>query len=365
MRQYILRSYTVRFFLALTVILSITLVGKHVQAQLVKYANSYLQLGYSAQYESSGRSAMAQPYSFGQERTNPASLHQLAKPFVVGGSYASVFSNMGSLMYIGGAMRIDSISGGSVSLLRFGVDGIQNTLDWRDEHGNDDYGRIRRFGIADYALFVSYGRSLLWEGFSMGATAKILYRDEGGFATGVGLGFDLAANYRYGAWQFAAVVRDVTSTWVLWFINAKKLSRVREGKELNSTPDRAAEGTALTLDLATSYSRIFRENLHWGVTFCLSNHFDGQEYSPLHIGGVTFSPALGVWGSYRDLVFLRLGAHQLQKIPFSRERNTISFTPTAGIGLQGWGIRVDYAFSAPLAVVSARLNHLVSVSYTF
>ena len=344
----------------------VTLLGNNVAAQVAKYTNSYLQLGYSAQYEALGRSAQATSYSLGMERANPASLAQHKKRFMAGGSFSSIFTGMGTLMYAGVAMRLDSVSSASVSLLRFGVDGIQNTLDWRDEAGNDDYGRIRRFGIADYALFLSYGRTgFMWAGFAVGGTAKVLYRDEGGFATGVGLGVDLAANYSFGAWRFAAVVRDVTSTWVLWFIEAKKLSRVRNGKELNTTPARAAEGTIPSLELAVAYSRTFRKSLSWGATLCFNERFDGREYTPLYLGSVSFSPAVGLWGSYRNLVFLRLGAHQLQQIPLTRTSQALSFTPTAGIGLQGWGLRIDYAFSAPLATVSARLNHLVSISYSF
>lgn len=365
MKRFFVRINMVKSCLWVITFFVAVLLNNSAQAQFAKYTNTYLQLGYSAQYESLGRSSIALPYTFGQERANPASLHQLENRFVGGGSFSSIFTGMGTLMYAGAAMQIDSLSGGSVSLLRFGVDGIQNTLDWRDEQGKDDYGRIRRFSIADYALFLAYGRALPWSGFAVGGTAKILYRDEGGFATGIGLGVDLAANYRRDEWQFSAVARDLTSTWVLWFIDAKKLSRVRDGKELNRTPTRAAEGTAPTLDLAVSYSQSFRKTIYWGATVCFSEHFDGREYAPLHLSSITFSPALGVWGSYRNLVFLRLGAHQLQEIPLTRTTQALSFTPTAGIGLHGWGIRIDYAFSAPLATISARINHLISLSYSF
>ena len=118
----------------------VTLLGNNVAAQFAKYTNSYLQLGYSAQYEALGRSAQATSYSLGMERANPASLAQHKKRFMAGGSFSSIFTGMGTLMYAGVAMRLDSVSSASVSLLRFGVDGIQNTLDWRDEAGNDDYG---------------------------------------------------------------------------------------------------------------------------------------------------------------------------------------------------------------------------------
>ena len=339
--------------------------SQRAQSQLAKYSNNYLQLGYSAEYEALGRSAIALPYTFGLERANPASLQQLPHHYVAGGSFSSIFSGLGTLLYASAALRLDSMSGASVSLLRFGVDGIQNTLDWRDEAGNEDYSRIRRFSIADYALFLSYGRTLPWKEFDVGGTVKVLYRDGGGFATGIGLGVNLAANYRHGKWQITGVARDLTSTWVLWFIDAKKLSRIREGEELNNSHSRAAEGTAPTLEIAASYRSSFQETLHYGATVRFSEHFDGREYAPLHIGNITFAPAIGIWGSYRDFVFLRLGAHQLQEIPLTRTSNALSFTPTAGIGLRGWGLHIDYAFSAPLATVSARMNHLVSVSYSF
>lgn len=332
-------------------------------AQFVRYANSYLQLGYSAQQEALGRSALASPYSLGSERSNAAALTGLEKRFSAGASYSSIFSGLGSLFYTGNVMRLDSVSSIGIGLLSFSVGGIQNTLRWRNDAGEDDYGRIRRFSVADYAFFLSYGRKVLYDGISVGGTAKILYRDQGGFATGIGMGVDLSAMYSRPNWNVALVARDITSTWVLWFINSQRLSVVQEGNELNPSTRRAAEGTLPSLDLAFSYHWALPHDFQLGTSATITTLFDGKSFAPLNTGSVTFAPALGVWASYHQWVFLRLGAHQLQYVPISRDKQALSFTPAGGLGIQGWGIRIDYALTAPLAAISARWNHLVTVSY--
>ncbi len=348
------------------VLCSIVILPVFVNAQWVKYGNNFLQLGYSAHNESLARSAIATTeYYFGQERANPSMLVYQTQRFTAGGSFASIFTGMGSLLYAGFSTRIDSVSGASASLLRFGVDGIQNTLQWRDTAGNEDYSRISRFGVADYAFFLSYGRQLFVPQLAVGGSAKILYRDAAGFANGFGIGFDLSATYTLGRWHFAAIANDITSTWVLWFFNQKKLSVKQEGKELNPTEKRAAEGTAPSLTLAASSSWQPTKKITLGASLLLSQRFDGNEAAPLSFGGVSIAPSIGIWGSFRNFVWLRLGTHQLQRIPYLNHRNALGFTPTAGLGIQAWGLRIDYAFSAPLASISIRQNHLISVSYSF
>ena len=336
------------------------------QGQFARYTNGYLQLGNAAAYEGSGRSTLASEMGLGIERRNPAALARLQEPIQVGGSFSSVFTGMGSLLYLGGGYRLDSLSGVGIGLLRFGVDGIQNTLSWRNAAGEEDYSRISRFGIADYALFLSYGRQFAWEGLSVGGVGKLLYRDEGGFATGVGLGFDASVLLQRERWQLAAAVRDLSTTWTLWFIDRKKL-RVTDGdKELNPTEERAAEGTTPSLELAFTY--LWRQERPWryGASGAVGLSAGNPKSAFFALGGATFAPAIGGWASYKGILFLRLGAHQWQWTPLSREhQNYLTFTPTGGIGVQGRGLRIDYAFSSPLVATSARMNHLVSLSYAF
>lgn len=336
------------------------------QGQFARYTNGYLHLGHAAAYEGSGRSTLASETGLGIERRNPAALARLQEPIQVGGSFSSVFTGMGALLYLGGGYRLDSLSGVGIGLLRFGVDGIQNTLSWRNAEGEEDYTRIRRFNIADYALFLSYGRQLAWEGLSVGGVGKLLYRDEGGFASGVGLGFDASVLLQRERWQVAAAMRDLTTTWTLWFIDKKKL-RVADGdKNLNPTEERAAEATAPSLELAVTY--LWRQEHPWryGASGAVGLSASNPKSAFFALGGATFSPAIGGWASYKGILFLRLGAHQFQWTPLSPQHQTyLTFTPTGGIGVKGWGLRLDYAFTAPLVTTSARTNHLVSLSYAF
>ena len=120
---------------------------------------------------------------------------------------------MANLEYISYGYRLDSSSVLGASLLRFGVEGIQNTLAWRAPDGTEDYTRITRFGTSDYALHLAYARRFAVPGLTLGGHVKIIYRNVGPFANAFGVGFDVAVNYHRANWGVVLALRDVTTTF--------------------------------------------------------------------------------------------------------------------------------------------------------
>ncbi len=75
--------------------------------------------------------------------------------------------------------------------------------------------------MADYALLLSYARKIgSIEGLSVGANAKIIYRNIGDFADAYGFGIDAGVQYRRNGWQLGLMARDITTTFNAWTINA-------------------------------------------------------------------------------------------------------------------------------------------------
>lgn len=330
--------------------------------QLVQHGNAFLELGGSARSESSARADLASTYYPGMERANPASLPTLSSRYWASGTFSTHFGGMANLGYASFALRIDSLSAGSVSLLRFGVPSIQNTLRWLDEKGNADYGRITHFNVADYALFLAYGRALPIDGLAIGGVAKVIYRHAGEFANGVGLGVDLGLRYAFGQWEAAAIARDITTTWTLWFLRPERLAIPENAEYPNYSPHESTEMSVPSLDISGAYTFLLGKEYSLGLQLAARATFDGPTNGIISLGAFSLAPALGIWGGYRDLIFVRLGTRQFQLVEEWRGRTTLTLSPSGGVGIQAFGFTLDYAFSAPLTGISMRFSHMVSLS---
>lgn len=328
--------------------------------QLVRHANAFLQVGVEASHEALGRTLGAEDYHPGQERVNPATVATIGPRYSFGGAYTSQFGGMAQLGAASFAVGLDSVSGLGFHFVRLSVPDIPNTLSWRDDKGLTDYNRITRFSVADYALFAAYGRQL-YHWLSVGGCVKAIYRHEGGFARGYGMGFDIGATYMHPRWRAAAVLHDVTTTWTFWVIHPSRLGRTVGDTVINPTPRGAEEVTAPSLALYGSYRFPTGRRVEWGIAAAMRLHFDGRSFSPLAFGSVDLQPAIGAWCTIAGVAHIRLGARQFQLFHQWEKRRTLIFTPSAGVGVSAYGVRIDYSFSAPLTGISTRFTHLVSL----
>lgn len=331
------------------------------QGQLARQSNAFLGLPITARSEALGRSDQADSYYPGMERINPASLSSQRAAHTVGGTFSSHFGGMANLGVAAWAMRVDSLSGVGVSLVRFGVSGIQNTLRWMDGEGQTDYGRISRFSVADYALFAAYGREMDVPGLAVGGAVKVIYRHAGGFANGVGIGVDAGIRYARGNWSASLVGRDITTTWTFWMLRAGRLAVPENDTLRNATPDGAFEMAMPSLEVSAGYLLPFGSHFSLGLQLAAQATFDGPSHGVVSGDFFSLHPAIGVWGGYRDILFVRLGARQFQITEEYLGRKTLSFAPSAGVGVQAFGCTLDYAFSAPLTGVTMRFSHIISL----
>src|SRR5688572_29111231 len=141
-------------------IILVTACALSAHAQVRKYSNEFLNIGVGARALSMGNANITSVEGVAAGYWNPAGLLGQKSEIEVGLMHAEYFAGVAKYDYLGASKKIDSNSVASVSLLRFGVDNIPNTLDLLDANGNVDYNRITTFNAVDFAALLSYSRKL-------------------------------------------------------------------------------------------------------------------------------------------------------------------------------------------------------------
>jgi hypothetical protein len=259
--------------------------------------------------------------------------------------HANYFANIAQYDYIAYASPIDDRSAWGISMIRFGVDDILNTTELIDSEGNIDYNRISLFSTADYGFTFSYARKLLVPGFQYGVNAKIIRRVIGKFANSWGFGFDVGLQLERNDWQFGLMVRDITTTYNVWSIDEQEYQKVAnaipgENQELPESTEITAPkiqlGVAKKFNIHYDYSILAAANMNMRLT---------KTNDILATDAVSIDPALGFEFGYTDLVFLRAGVGNFQKVTQIDNTEKVGFQPNIGVGFKYKGIQIDYALT--------------------
>jgi hypothetical protein len=326
-----------------TLSILLLLISVNLIAQSEKYSNEFLNIGVDARALALGNSVIAKTADVNSGYWNPAGLANVQNK-QVSLMHAAYFANIAQYDYMAYAKKLNEQTGVSISLIRFGVDNIMNTTRLIDEQGNINYDRISYFSTADYALNLSLGRKNLWKGFDVGATAKLIYRHIGEFASGFGFGFDIGAQYQYKKWQFGLMARDITTTFNYWSVDSEAFQSIANaipGK--NQTAPNSIELTLPKLQLGVNRNFKLKENLDLSAEMDLNMRFF-KMHTLVSSDFVSIDPAVGLEFSYYKTAFLRLGVNNFQKEQYF-DQEEISFQPNAGLGFTYKGIQVDYALT--------------------
>lgn len=349
--------------LALFVLL--TIIGNYLNAQGVsKYSNEFLSIGVGARALGMGTSVISSTGDISATYWNPASLSNIDKTMEIGAMHSEYFAGISKYDHVGAGYKIDDESAVAISMVRFGVDDIPNTLYLIDANGNINYDNITSFSIADYAFMASYSRKLPVEGLSVGGNVKIIYRNVGDFAHAVGFGLDFAAKYDYNNWRFGAVLRDGIGTFNAWNYNQELLEDVF-AETGNEIPVNGVETTVPKLMLGAGYLFRIKEKFTIYPEIDLAVTFDGKRSTLIRSKVMSIDPTFGLELGYNDLVFLRCGFNNFQTVPDYNGKNTFSWQPNLGIGVKFYGIRIDYAFTDVGNQSIALYSHVFSLSYCF
>lgn len=323
-----------------------------------KYSNEFLTIGVGARALGMSNAVVASSSDVHAGYWNPAGLTNLQREinqpkFQIGLMHNSYFAGLANYDYVGTAIPTD-VGVVGVSVIRMGIDDIQNTINLRDQNtGQFDYSKITKFSTADYGILLSFARKSTIEGLSVGGNVKIIHRIIGDFAQAWGFGLDVGAQYHKKDWKFGAVLRDATSTFNAWSFTLDRTTQDVFLATSNELPENGMEITLPRLALGGGYTFYFlQDQLTASPEVNATFTFDGQRNAIITSDPVSVDPSLGVEFGFRDIVFLRGGIGNLQRVKAEvGDYKTTSFQPNFGVGLQladlfGLGtLSVDYALT--------------------
>ncbi|MCF8247771.1 MAG: PorV/PorQ family protein [Saprospiraceae bacterium] len=336
------------------------------QLQAQKYSNEFLSIGIGARAQGMGNSVVASIDDVTAGYWNPAGLAAISteKGLQVGAMHSEWFAGVGKFDYLGMTLPFGSTNRRlGLSLIRFGIDDIPNTLSLFEDDGSVNYDNIVAFSAADYAFIGSYAQRMKATENSellVGGNVKIVRRVIGSFANSWGFGVDLGMQYKLGKLRLGATARDITTTFNAWhvtFTEKEKDVLLATGNEL---PDiNSIEITKPQLLLGGAYAFTYKK-LKFMPEVNLVATTDGQRNTLISADPISLDPSAGMEVSYNDFLFLRAGISQFQKEKNFDGSDYLISRPALGIGLQLYSLRVDYAYTN-LGDSQNRYSHVVSL----
>ncbi|HEX3934901.1 MAG TPA: hypothetical protein VHW43_09510 [Puia sp.] len=238
-----------------------------------------------------------------------------------------------------------------LTLLRFAVDDIPNTIFLVQPDGTVNFSNITTFSSADYAFLVSLAQqSKTWgnKTINIGVNAKIIHRTAGDIATAWGFGFDAATQIVGKNWKVGIVAKDVTTTFNAWSYNFSEAMREVFYETENEIPGKNIELTAPQLLLGGSYTFKLSRKLSLLAEGDLDVTFDGRRNTVISTNPVSIDPRVGLELSLKDIFFVRGGVNNFQQVLDDRDtlnqRKIWIYQPSVGVGFKVGDIQIDYAF---------------------
>jgi hypothetical protein len=320
------------------------LLSSTLMAQTPKYSNEFLAIGVGARGLglSGAMSAMVNDVTAGY--WNPAGLTNVKGNLQIALMHSEYFAGIAKYDYGSFAAPIDATRTIGLSVIRFAVDDIIDSTDLIDKDGNIDYDRLKSFSSADYAFLFSYAQRTKVEGLSLGGNVKVVHRKVGEFAKAWGFGLDAGAQYEKGKWTFAAVGKDITSTFNAWTYNTENLEAVFN-QTGNAIPENGLEVTLPRLTLGTAFRTNIVKKITVNPAIDLDVTFDGKRNVPVKTDVVSIDPKIGVEFGYDDFIFLRAGLGNIQSIKNIDASTSTTAQPNIGIGLRLKNVTIDYALT--------------------
>ncbi len=336
----------------------------NVNSQIVNYSNDFLNIGVDAASLSKSNAVIANVSGANASYFNPAGLLNIDKKIEVALMHSNYFSGLAQYDYLGAAYKKNDSLAVGISIIRFGVDDIQNTLSLIDENGNVDYDRITYFSVADYAFLFSVNKKLYIPNLLVGASLKIIYRHQGEFANAYGIGFDIGAQYNLKKWTMAAVIKDASSTFNIWIFNTNSFKEIFEQTN-NEIPKNSLELTLPKLLLGVGKKFLISKKIALQSEVDLDISFSGQTHSVISFEPISISPHVSIEFSYLKNVYLRAGINNFQFIEDFDNKQCLNFRVATGIGFKVYDFSLDYALIDIGNMSIAPLSHIFSIKYEF
>ncbi|MBK8566405.1 MAG: PorV/PorQ family protein [Saprospiraceae bacterium] len=347
------------FFLALQLLHSVDVSGQ-------KYSNEFLSIGIGAKAQGMANAVVASVDDVTAGYWNPAGLANISldKGLQIGAMHSEWFAGVGKFDYIGMTLPFSNSNRRiGLSLIRFGIDDIPNTLSLFEDDGSVNYDNIVSFSAADYAFIGSYAQKLKTgsdRSLSIGGNAKIVRRVIGKFANSWGFGIDLGMQYQVKKLKLGLTARDITTTFNAWhvsFTDKEKDVLLSTGNEL---PDiNSIEITKPQVLFGAAYLfQVKKFKFQPELDFIATT--DGKRNTIVSADPISLDVNAGMEVSYQDFLFLRAGIGQFQKERDFDGSEFLTSRPALGVGLQLYSLRIDYAYTN-LGDSQNRYSHVISL----
>lgn len=343
-------------------------------AQIRTYSNEFLAIGVGGRALAMGNAQVANVGDVSAAYWNPAGLNEL-ETAQIGFQHAQWFAGAGDYNYGGIVIPIDQgLRKVGISLIRFAVDDIPNTLNLIQPDGTINYDNIEFFSAADNAIILSYAQKFRQlENLNVGGNVKIIRRTVGPFANSWGFGIDLGAQYTFDfGLKVGANLRDATTTPNSWSFNWSEQEQLVLAQTGNIIPENSVELTGQRLILGAAYEfRFGGEDTQTGekkfgllAALDMDFTFDGRR-NTLISAGMSIDPHFGLELDYDRFIFLRAGFNNIQRKlqDASETEEQLSIQPNVGVGLKIKNIQIDYAFTGLNALDQGFYSNVISLYF--
>ncbi len=342
-------------------LLLISQIGAFSQS-IPKYSNEFLSIGVGARAFGMSNTVIASADDVTAGFWNPSGLINQEDKLQISVMHSNYLNGLANYDYLALSTKVNENAALSFSMVRFGVDDIPNTLDLI-RNGQVDYNRISSFSAVDYGFFVSYAQKALIDGLSFGGSAKVIRRTAGEFTSAWGFGLDASARYQTdNDWSFAAVGRDITTTFNAWNFNFSEAEEAIFRQTGNEVPENSLELTLPKFILGAAKKITFSEDISLLTEVNLDVNTDGKRNTLLRTNLISGDPHIGIEAAYKNIIFLRGGAGNLQQEKLGENyEQQWTFMPNIGLGLKLKQITIDYALTDVGDQSGSNLSHVFSI----
>jgi len=338
-------------------------------SQFRKYSNEFLNIGAGARGLAMGGAQIASAKDATAGYWNPAGLTGIKDNPNVGLMHAEYFGGIAKYDYLSAGIPIqDNRRALGISILRFAVDDIPNTLFLVEPDGSINYGNIQTFSSADYAFLLSFAQNIKQtenKNISFGLNAKVIYRKVGKFASAWGFGLDAGLQIHGEKWHGGIVARDITTTFNAWSFKFTEKEKEVLYLTKNDIPVKSTELTAPRVIIGGGYDFRLGKSVSLMAEANLDVTFDGKRNTVLSGNTLSVDPHVGLEANIKDVFFVRGGINNFQKAlkdgDTTNQKKVWIYQPSAGAGFKIKNVMIDYAFTNLANQSNPLYTHIFSI----
>lgn len=341
-------------------------------AQNRVYVNEYLNIGVGGRGLAMGNSLASLTDDVHATYYNVAGLSKIKTDLQIAAMHSEYFS--GNAKYDFAALAVpfkDKKRALALSFLRFATDDIPYTIDFINSDGSFNYDKLKSISAGDYGFNLGYGQELGWFKnphikSSLGVNAKVLYRHIGKMAEAYGIGLDIGFLFEYKKFGLGVMAKDISTTYTTWSFNFTDREKEIFTQTGNTIPVKSYEMMYPRFNVGLHY-RLLNDSSKLQIvpTIGFDVTTDLTRNTLVKVGDVSFDPRAGLEISYNNMLFLRGGVANFQKVKddadSTNQANYTIFQPSIGVGVKLNAVSIDYAFTSLQTQSNPLMSHVISL----